>query len=184
MEKEDEKINWSVRRWEGDICEAKKRKGNSLESLTLAFFPFWREIMLDYQISRKRCVVNHCIWEEQWHLPHCDFHSFLRAFLFWGVLMNDLKSDLFPSLGCLEGRRLAGGGVWRGEVDLDVKVSRLSREHKRLHRCSPRHTSNVDRKYFIYEIKCNALCFHEAGSVLTKGEGHVMHSVVVVWTGE
>lgn len=53
-------------------------------------------------------------------------HSFLHAFLFWGVLMNDLKSDLFPSLGCLEGRWLAGGGVWRGEVDPDVKVSRLS----------------------------------------------------------
>lgn len=111
-------------------------------------------------------------------------HSFLHAFLFWGVLMNDLKSDLFPSLGCLEGRWLAGGGVWRGEVDPDVKVSRLSREHKRLLRCSFCYTSNTDRMHFIYEIKCNTICFHEAGSVLTKGEGHVMHSMVVVQTGE
>lgn len=90
-------------------------------------------------------------------------HSFLHAFLFWGELMNDLKSDLFPSLGCLEGRRLAGGGVWRGEVDPHVKVFCFSKEHKRLLRGSPRHTSNTHRMYFIY-----AFCFHEAGSVLTK----------------
>lgn len=69
-------------------------------------------------------------------------------------------------------------------MDPNVKVSRLSREHKQLLRCSPRHTSNADRMYFIYEIKCNAFYFLEAGSVSTKGEGHVMHSVVVVRTGE
>lgn len=58
--------------------------------------------------------------------------------------MNDLKSDLFPSLGCLERRQLRGGGVWRGEVDPDVKVSRLRREQKRLLRRSPCHASNTD----------------------------------------
>lgn len=112
-EEEEEKIHWSVGRWERDIClwnkRGKKEKETGWKSLTLAFFLFWREITLDYQISHKRRVVNHGIWEEQWHLPHCSSHSFLHAFLFWGVLMNDLKSDLFLSPGCLEGRRLARG---------------------------------------------------------------------------
>lgn len=34
--------------------------------------------------------------------------SFLHAFLFWRVLMNDLKSDLFPSLCQLSGRKRRG----------------------------------------------------------------------------
>lgn len=65
-----------------------------------------------------------------------------------------------------------------------MKVSHPRREHKPLHRCSSPHTSNMNHMYFIYEIKCKAFCFHEAGSVLTKGEGHMMCSVVIVRTGE
>lgn len=93
--------------------------------------------------------------------------------------MNDLKSDLFPSPGCLEGRRLARGrSLKRGEVVPDVKVSQLSGTHYITHQThksrvfhSPDHTRGV-------------FCFHGGGSVWTKGEGHVMHSVVVVRTGE
>lgn len=71
-------------------------------------------------------------------------HGFLHAFLFWGVFMNDLKSDPFLSAGCLEGSRLGEGGVWGGEADPDAKVSRLRRDQKPNSR-SPRHASNMDR---------------------------------------
>lgn len=71
-------------------------------------------------------------------------HSFLHAFLFWGVFMNDLKSDPFLSPGCLEGSRLGEGGVCGGEADPDAKVSRLRRDQK-LNSRSPRHASNMDR---------------------------------------
>lgn len=44
-------------------------------------------------------------------MTHSSLRSlrFLHAFLFWGVLMNDLKSDLFLSLGCLGGTPLRRG---------------------------------------------------------------------------
>lgn len=61
-------------------------------------------------------------------MTHSSLRSlrFLHAFLFWGLLMNDLKSDLFLSLGCLRGRQLrGGGGVWIGWEDPRMKVSCL-----------------------------------------------------------
>lgn len=76
--------------------------------------------------------------------------SFLHAFLFWGLLMNDLKSDLFLSLGCLGGRQLRGGGVWVGWEDPRVKVSCLWWELERLLLCS-HHTSNMDRIFHSWE---------------------------------
>lgn len=59
-------------------------------------------------------------------------HSFLHAFLFWGVFMNDLKSDPFLSPDCLEGSRLGEGGVWGGKADPDAKVSRLRRDRNQI----------------------------------------------------
>lgn len=47
--------------------------------------------------------------------------SFLHAFLFWGVLMNDLKSDLFLSLGCL-------GGTWHRRGRSLIGVGGSTRE--------------------------------------------------------
>lgn len=70
--------------------------------------------------------------------------------------MNDLKSDLFPSPGCLEGRRLAGGGVWRGggEVVPDVKVSsRLSGTHDIAHRTRISFAGSHARRFFFVFTK-------------------------------
>lgn len=83
-------------------------------------------------------------------MTHSSLRSlrFLHAFLFWGVLMNDLKSDLFLSLGCLGGTPLGRGRSLMGwEGPPPGKLSCLWREKNRRRRffCSPHHTSNIGR---------------------------------------
>lgn len=144
---------WRTRRWKERCLWNKRRgmKGKQVEIADFTFLPFWGEINCDYQISYNRCVVNHHTWEEQWHIPHCGPTAFCMPFFFWGLLMNDLKSDLFLSLCCLGGTQLRGGGVWVGWEDPCVVCF-----------CSPRHTSSrncifIKCKAFFLLFKWNSL---------------------------
>lgn len=67
-------------------------------------------------------------------MTHSSLRSlrFLHAFLFWGVLMNDLKSDLFLSLSCLGGTPLGRGRSLMGWEGPPLgKLSCLWREKTR-----------------------------------------------------
>lgn len=61
----------------------KQKTGNERTTGEIAdfnFLPFWGEINCDYQISYNHCVINHRIWGEQWHIPHCGPSAFCMPF--------------------------------------------------------------------------------------------------------
>lgn len=127
-------------------------------------------------------------------MTHCSLRSlgFLHAFLFWGLLMNDLKSDLFLSLGCLRGRQLrGGGGVWMGWEDPCMKVFlSLVRTQATASLFSSRikHGSYISfmrasaKRFFL---SWNRIVFNRGWKVWRIcGETVLLCSVVAVWTGE
>lgn len=139
------KIYWRGRGWKKRRSSAKQKTENERKTGEIAdfnFLPLLRGNKL--WLSNQLQPLCHKSSHMRGTMTHSSLRSlsFLHAFLFRGVLMNDLKSDLFPRLGCLGGRGARRGGAWTGWAGLRVKASCLRREHR------PHHTSSI---YFIHE---------------------------------
>lgn len=100
------------------------------------------------------------------HMRGAMTHSSLRslrfphAFLFWGVLMNDLKSDLFLSLGCLGGTPLGRGRSLMGwEGPPPGKLSCLWREKKPEAPFLLFSSSHIKHRTYISFMRASAKCF-------------------------
>ena len=154
--KVEEEIYWRRRGWKQRRSSVKQKTGNERKTGKIADFSFLsllrgNKLWLSNQLQPLCHKSSHM--SGTMTLSSLRSLSFLHAFLFWGVLMNDLKSDLFPNL---RGRGARRGGVWT------VCVCEGGGEHAWRFSCENTHfiTHQAWIVYFIHEGKGASIQVH------------------------